>query len=284
MNVGIVGLGLIGGSLAKAFGAHDDTVFAFDIDERSMQAAIAEGSVTGVLDAETIPTCELILIALYPQATLDWLSDHAENIDSQCLVMDCGGVKRAICPEAFAIARKYGFTFMGAHPMAGTHHSGFRFAREDLFFDAPMVLVPPKVYAPALIDKAMTLLAPVGFGSFAITTPEEHDRVIAYTSQLAHAVSSAYVKSPTSLMHDGFSAGSFKDLTRVAELNAPMWTELFLDNRDNLAHEIQTVMDALKDIHDALEANDAARLEQLLLEGSEIKQTLNAQDAHPRLK
>ncbi|MDD5806507.1 MAG: prephenate dehydrogenase/arogenate dehydrogenase family protein [Eggerthellales bacterium] len=271
MTVGVVGLGLIGGSFAKAYADAGIPVYGADIDEGSLRAALAEGTITGVLDQRTVPECTLIIIALYPAATVSWLSDTASHISPSTLVMDCGGVKRSICPHCFLLAQRYGFVFFGGHPMAGTHKSGFRAARSDLYVGQPMVLVPPETYDPAQLYRFEQALSPVGFGSYSVTSASRHDQVIAYTSQLAHVVSSAFIKSPTALQHTGFSAGSYKDLTRVAELNPDMWTELFLDNADNLQSELDLLIQELERYRDALAFQDEEALRQLLAEGTEAK-------------
>lgn len=280
--VGVVGLGLIGGSFAKAYADAGMRVLAYDIDDRSLEAACAEGSVAGVLDEETAAQCQLIVVALYPQATIAWMQSMGAHIASDTLVIDCGGVKRSVCPVCFAIAERCGFTFIGGHPMAGTHHSGFRYARADLFAGQPMVLVPPEVYDPSIIARAERVLSLVGFGSFSVTTPGKHDQLIAYTSQLAHIVSSAFVKSPTAQKHKGFSAGSYKDLTRVAELNADMWTELFMDNADNLAQELDNVIGELERYRTALACGNETLLHDLLEEGTIAKQKADGRYADVR--
>lgn len=282
--VGVVGLGLIGGSFAKAYADAGIRVLAYDIDERSLEAACAEGSVAGVLDEETAAQCQLIVVALRPQATIAWMQRMAEHVAPDALVVDCGGVKRSVCPVCFAIAQRCGFAFIGGHPMAGTHHSGFRYARADLFAGQPMVLVPPEVYDPSLIARAERVLSLVGFGSFSVTTPGKHDQLIAYTSQLAHVVSSAFVKSPTAQKHKGFSAGSYKDLTRVAELNADMWTELFMDNADNLTQELDCVIGELERYRTALACGDESMLHDLLEEGSVAKLKADGRYADARVQ
>lgn len=269
--VGVVGLGLIGGSFAKAYADAGVKVFGADADKRSLAAAMAEGCVAGVLDESSVAQCDLVVVALYPQDTIDWVRSMAPHIGPDTLVVDCGGVKRPICSACFETAEEAGFVFLGGHPMAGTHKSGFRAARGDLFAGQPMVLVAPPIYDPALIVRAQQALIPAGFGSFSVTTPEMHDRLIAYTSQLAHVVSSAFVKSPTAQKHRGFSAGSYKDLTRVAEMNAAMWSELFLDNADNLIVELDCVMAELARYRDVLVAGDIDTLRDLLEEGSQAK-------------
>ena len=285
MTVGIVGLGLIGGSFARAYAAAGARVLAFDTDEDTMDAAMVE-TVAGVLDDAALPSCDLIVLAAYPDACTAWLERHAAALGAATnraegtgpVVIDTAGVKAAVCERAFELAREHGFAFVGTHPMAGTEHSGFAHARADLFQGAPMVLVPPALGDTErlmLLDRVHTLLIPVGFGTFSVTTPETHDAVIAYTSQLAHVVSNAYVKSPTAREHHGFSAGSYRDLTRVAHLNPRMWAELMVDDAENLSQELTWLIDALAAYRDALDARDQERLRALLAEGDRIKRSLD---------
>lgn len=285
MCVGIVGLGLIGGSFARAYRSLGATVYAHDTDRDTMGASMIE-TVEAPLDDASIPSCDLIILAAYPQACLEWLEEHAEilgrisdpDTSRGPIVIDTAGVKEAVCARAFELARVNGFAFVGTHPMAGTQFSGFAHARADLFRGAPMVLVPPETDDArrlTLLDRAHTLLAPVGFGSFSVTSPEEHDRVIAFTSQLAHVVSNAYVKSPTARAHHGFSAGSYRDLTRVAHLNPGMWAELMMDDAKNLSQEIASLIEALDAYRLALDAGDRDRLRMLLAEGDRIKRALD---------
>ena len=285
MCVGIVGLGLIGGSFARAYRSLGATVYALDTDRDTMDASMIE-TVEAPLDDASIPSCDLIILAAYPQACIEWLEEHAEilgrisdpDTSRGPIVIDTAGVKEAVCARAFELARVNGFAFVGTHPMAGTQFSGFAHARADLFRGAPMVLVPPETDDArrlTLLDRVHTLLAPVGFGSFSVTSPEEHDRVIAFTSQLAHVVSNAYVKSPTARAHHGFSAGSYRDLTRVAHLNPGMWAELMMDDAKNLSQEIASLIEALDAYRLALDAGDRDRLRMLLAEGDRIKRALD---------
>lgn len=285
MCVGIVGLGLIGGSFARAYRSLGATVYALDTDRDTMDASMIE-TVEAPLDDASIPSCDLIILAAYPEACIEWLEEHAEilgrisdpDTSRGPIVIDTAGVKEAVCARAFELAHVNGFAFVGTHPMAGTQFSGFAHARADLFRGAPMVLVPPETDDArrlTLLDRVHTLLAPVGFGSFSVTSPEEHDRVIAFTSQLAHVVSNAYVKSPTARAHHGFSAGSYRDLTRVAHLNPGMWAELMMDDAKNLSQEIASLIEALDAYRLALDAGDRDRLRMLLAEGDRIKRALD---------
>ena len=191
------------------------------------------------------------------------------------LVIDCCGTKREICRRCFPVAKKYGFTFVGGHPMAGSQFSGFKYSRATLFQGAPMVLVPPVYDDMALLQRVKDALEPCGFGFFSVTTAQAHDRMIAFTSQMPHILSNAFIKSPTALEHRGFSAGSYRDLTRVAWLNPGMWTELFLENRDNLLFELDQYIESLTEYQQALQEQDEQRLYRLLYDGKRRKEEVD---------
>ena len=272
MTVGIAGLGLIGGSLAKAYkqsGEH--RVLGFDADRSVMGIAALAGAADGELTLETVKDCDLILIAIYPEAAIGYMGKIAPHVRKDALVIDCCGTKRTVCEAGFRLAKQYGFTYAGGHPMAGTHNSGFGYSRADLFKGASMVIVPPEFDDINLYERIKEALSPAGFGAISVTTAEKHDELIAFTSQLAHVVSNAYIKSPTARAHTGFSAGSYKDLTRVAWLNPDMWTPLFLENRDNLVKEIDIIVESLGQYRDAIARGDAQTLRALLDEGRRIK-------------
>lgn len=283
---GIVGLGLIGGSFARGYAQAGVRVLAWDPDEDVMVAA-SMGTVSGELNDETLGECDIIVLACYPEACIEWLAAHAQALadatDTEAImgpvVIDTVGIKGIVCERAFNLARENGFYFVGAHPMAGTQFSGYAHSRADLFEGAPLVLVPPAVddsLKLELLSQVREMVRPLGFGKFSVTSAEEHDHVIAFTSQLAHVVSNAYVKSPTAQEHHGFSAGSYRDLTRVAHLNASMWAELMTDNAQYLSQELTYLIDSLAAYRDALEKKDEGQLEELLAEGDRIKRALDA--------
>lgn len=283
---GIVGLGLIGGSFARGYAQAGVRVLAWDPDEDVMVAA-SMGTVSGELNDETLGECDIIVLACYPEACIEWLEAHAQALadatDTEAImgpvVIDTVGIKGIVCERAFNLARENGFYFVGAHPMAGTQFSGYAHSRADLFEGAPLVLVPPAAddsLKLELLSQVREMVRPLGFGKFSVTSAEEHDHVIAFTSQLAHVVSNAYVKSPTAQEHHGFSAGSYRDLTRVAHLNASMWAELMTDNAQYLSQELTYLIDSLAAYRDALEKKDEGQLEELLAEGDRIKRALDA--------
>ena len=275
MTVGVVGLGLIGGSLARAYHHAGHRVLCHDIDQSILAYAELAGVSDGRLDEASLGGCELLLIALYPQAAVEYLTQAAPHLPPQAVVIDCCGTKSEICRVGFRLAEEYGFTFVGGHPMAGTQYSGLKHSRATLFKGASMVIVPPVYDDIDFLQRVKDLLAPAQFGRITVTTAEEHDEMIAFTSQMPHLVSNAFIKSPTARRHKGFSAGSYKDLTRVAWLNEQMWTELFLANRDNLIREVDGLIGELSKYREAMATGDAPALRALLAEGRRIKEEVD---------
>ncbi|MBR5359036.1 MAG: prephenate dehydrogenase [Clostridiales bacterium] len=285
-TVGIEGLGLIGASFARGFKKRckEVTVLADNRTGATLDKAMEEGTVDGVLDRESIGSVDLLIVALYPEAAVRYLEENAPFISPDTIVTDVCGLKRYICKEGFRLADEYGFTFIGGHPMAGTQYSGYDNSKADMFVGASMILIPdPSKDGNSVLgklDMIKEMLGKLEFGRFVITTPENHDRMIAMTSQMAHLVSSCYVKSPGAEEAEGFTGGSFQDLTRVAYLNAGMWTELFLENQDYLLAEIEAVQKELEKYRAAIAASDSEELYKLLDEGSKIKERIlrNGQD------
>ncbi|MBQ5422582.1 MAG: prephenate dehydrogenase [Clostridiales bacterium] len=285
-TIGIEGLGLIGASFARGFKkrCREVIVLADNRTRATLDKALDEGTVDGILDKDNIGSVDLLIVALYPEAAVRYLEEMAPLISADTIVTDVCGLKRYICKEGFRLADEYGFTFIGGHPMAGTQFSGYDNSKADMFVNASMILVPdPSKDGNSVLGKLETIKEMLGkleFGRFVITTPENHDRMIAMTSQMAHLVSSCYVKSPGAEEAEGFTGGSFQDLTRVAYLNAGMWTELFMENQDYLLAEIEAVQKELERYRAAIAASDSEELYKLLDEGSKIKERIlrNGQD------
>ena len=274
MNVGIVGLGLIGGSMAKSIKirtAH--TVWGVDLDAETMTLARLSGAIDGALTRENLPNCDLVLVAIRPAAAIRWVSENADLISKKAIVVDLCGVKRSVCEQLAPIAKQHGFAYIGGHPMAGRERGGFVSSSEELFTGASMILTPDQNTDMRMLEALKSFFTDIGFAGLTFSTPEEHDRIIAYTSQLAHLVSSAYVKSPEAQRRRGFSAGSFRDMTRVAHLDEAMWTELFLDDADYLTEQLTILIDHLNEYREALSAHDAEKLQALLKDGREKKAT-----------
>ncbi len=274
MNVGIVGLGLIGGSMAKSIKVRTaHTVWGVDLDAETMTLARLSGAIDGPLTDETLAKCDLILVAIRPAAALKWVETHAELIAKNAILVDLCGVKRNICASLSPIAKAHGFAYIGGHPMAGRERGGFVNSSVDLYTGASMILTPDANTDMIMLEKLKSFFMDIGFATLTFSTPDEHDRIIAYTSQLAHIVSSAYIKSPEAQRRRGFSAGSFRDMTRVAHLDEAMWTELFMDDADYLTEQLEILIQHLNEYHDALAARDAEKIQALLKDGREKKAT-----------
>ncbi len=274
MKIGIVGLGLIGASMAKAIkrsGGHQ--IFGYDKDKSVLEKALSHKTIDKIGENGDIGGLDMLFLALYPKDSIEFVKKNAGEIAKNCIVCDFGGVKKTVCDELCAIGDEYGFAFVGGHPMAGRELSGYDASLEQLFDSASMILTPCGKKAEA--EKLAEFFKSLGFSKVVFTTPENHDDMIAFTSQLAHVVSSAYIKSPEASRHEGYSAGSYKDLTRVARLNEYMWTELFLANREPLVREINTIIEHLTEYRDAISAADEKRLFDLLRDGRIRKEQID---------
>lgn len=275
-TVGIAGLGLIGGSFAKAYKAYSDAkVLGWNRSQGTIDFAKMEGTLDDALTEENIGECDLIIPCFYPDRIISWVKEMAPHIKKGALVIDAGGLKRKICRELYATAKEYGFTFVGGHPMAGKRYSGYKYSTGRLYTGASMIIVPENPEDQDLLDRVKYALSPCRFGQLTVCTPENHDEMIAFTSEMPHIVSNAFIKSPTALSHQGFSAGSYKDMTRVAWLNETMWTEIFMENRDFIQNELDFLINALSEYRDALRDNDSARMMQLLHDGKMAKEQID---------
>lgn len=274
-KVGIVGLGLIGASLAKALSHRTDcTVYGLDIDRSTIEMALAEGTIAAELT--DLGQLDVLIVALFPQATVEYIQENAEKLRKGCLVMDICGVKKQVADRVAPLCKSCGVEYIGAHPMAGRERWGYQNSTEDLFDNASIILTPIFTDSWAL-QLAAQLCEQIGFGRVVYTDPDSHDKMIGYTSQLAHILSSAYIKNPLCMNYKGYTGGSFQDLTRVAKLNPIMWSELFLLNQQHLLDDLDILIGSLQEYRQALAAGDRSCLEKLLEEGSLIKQQLSEQ-------
>lgn len=275
-TVGVVGLGLIGGSMAKAIHKYTDcTLLGYNRNSATLSRALDEGVIDGVLTEERLAECDLVIIALYPEATVEYVTRHRDRFRKGGVVMDCGGVKGVVCTPLEDVVKDAGFWFVGGHPMAGIERSGYAFSFPELFQKASLILTPYPGTPQSCLDDIWEFARRLGFGHLQPSTPEEHDHIIAYTSQLAHVVSCAYVGSPSAPNFEGFSAGSFKDMTRVAKLNEDMWTELFLENQEALVREIDTLVEELAAFAYTIRRGDRERLRDMLRHAREIKEAID---------
>lgn len=274
MNIVIAGLGIIGGSFAKAIKKYTShRVIGVNRSKAPLEKALACGAIDEIGDVQSLGSADLIILGIYPAAAVEFIEKNGCYIKKGCIVTDTSGIKSAICPQMTALAEKYGFTFVGSHPMAGKEKNGFDVSTADLFQGASFIVVP--CGAPKKAVNTLTALAlSIGFGGVRITDPQEHDRMIAFTSQLPHVLACAYVLSPQCKNHNGFSAGSYRDVSRVANINAPLWAELFLENRQPLTSELDLLIQNIKAIREAIDQEDKQTLTGLLEQGRKVKEAL----------
>jgi prephenate dehydrogenase len=276
LNIGIVGLGLIGGSLAKTIkNITNHTVFGQDLMESVIRSAELEGAIDGPLSEEFLGKCDIVITALYPKDTISYIKEHACRFKEGCIVVDCAGVKETVCDAIQDIADEEGFIFIGTHPMAGIEHSGFNHSSNQLFDKASMIMTPYSETPLKTLELVKEFWLSLGFSKITICSPKEHDEMIAFTSQLPHVISSAYIKSDFAPNHRGFSAGSYRDMSRVAKLNETMWTELFFDNKQNLVKELERFIERLQEYKDALESDKQTDMKRLLKDGRVIKELID---------
>lgn len=273
MNIAVVGLGLIGGSISKGLKKHTfHRVMGIDTDRETVKKALEQGAVDEEITPDGLGEANLTIICLYPEAICDFVRDNADKFKKGSIVIDTCGVKKAIVDACTPVLEERGVLFVGAHPMAGREFSGFDYSTDTLFDNASFIITPTENTPQMAVDLLSTLAGSIGFGKAVVTSPEKHDQVIAYTSQLAHVVSNAYVKSPSVHDFNGFSAGSFMDLTRVAKLNEYMWTSLFMSNKEALLNEINCILKSITEYRDAIENDDSEQLRKLLRDGRILKE------------
>lgn len=272
MNVAIVGLGLIGGSIAKALKKYtpEHSVWAIESDEATASKALVEGAIDKTVSASQLRFADLTVVALHPEATVEFLESNSGAFAAGNTVIDVCGVKKEIVSRVSRLFGK-GVNYVGCHPMAGKEYSGYDYSEADLFRGASFIITVLPDTNEAAVELLKNLAARLGFKESVVCSPEKHDGIIAFSSQLAHVVSNCYIKSPTLDSAKGFSAGSFQDLTRVARMNAAMWTELFLMNSEALCFEIDTLINNMLAVRRATAAGDAQKLYALLQEGSRLK-------------
>ena len=274
MNIAIIGLGLIGGSLAKAFSEYTEhRVTGFDQNPAVVDSALRTGAIHQAGDPTALSQADVVYLCLYPEAAVSFVKQNASHFRPGGLVTDACGVKTFVCEQLTALSQLHGFVFAGSHPMAGKERSGFEASEASLFNGASYIIVPCE--APKLaVDTLKQLALEIGFGCIRVTTAAEHDRMIAFTSQVPHALACAYVMSPQCPGHKGFSAGSYRDVSRVARLNEALWAELFLENREPLVEELTELIRHLDGIKNTIENNDRNALQALLRCGRQIKEAL----------
>ncbi len=268
-TIAVIGLGLIGGSIAKAAAAHGHRCYGFDIDRESINQAVAEGVIAGEWNSNI--ACDVYIVALYESDTITFIKDNLHSFKKGAIVCDICGNKRGICSALTALCAKHELFFVGTHPMQGRTSSGYKHSSATLFDGASMIVCRDDSTDEDAIANVKQLSYELKFKKVVTCTPSEHDAMLSYTSQLAHILSSVYVQNEKSQKHIGFSAGSFRDLSRVSELSADMWSELMINNKDNLLADIECYEKILGDFKQSLQVTDKHRLHGLLSNGNSMK-------------
>ena len=274
MNIVVAGLGIIGGSMAKAIKKYtDNRVLGINRSKKPLEQALACEAIDEIADVTALSDCDMLIMGMYPDAAVEFVRANADRINKNCIVIDTSGIKSEICPKMTELAREHGFTFVGFHPMAGKEVNGFESSEADLFLGANAIILPCEADDSA-VQKVAALVSKIGFGKIICTTPEEHDRMIAFTSQLPHVIACGYVFSPCCIRHKGFSGGSYRDVSRVANINAELWSELFINNSKPLVNEIDTFISSLTRIRNSIEKGDREELTRLLQDARNVKEEL----------
>lgn len=274
MNIAVAGLGIIGGSYCKAFKKYTNhRIIGINRTQSTAQKALDVGAIDEIGSPETLCKADLIILAMYPQADVDFIREYGKYIKKGTVVTDASGIKRAICPQLVSLSQEFGFVFLGSHPMAGKETNGFDVSDADLYKGASYIITPCEA-EQKYVDMLSKLAKSIGFATIKVTTPEEHDRMIAFTSQLPHVLACSYVLSPCCPNHNGFSAGSYRDVSRVANINSKLWSELFLENKEPLVEELDILIENITKIIDAIKSEDKQALADLLEQGHKVKEML----------
>lgn len=274
MNILICGLGLIGASLAKTIKKNTNhKVFGWNRTQSVTEKALRDGAIdeTGDIDF-LISQADITFINFYPEAIVPFILAHKDSFKKDSIVTDSCGIKTKICTEV--AKHDLPFYFIGAHPMAGREVGGYDNSQDTLFDNASFITTPYETTPKNKTDALVGLAEDMGFARTVVTTPEHHDEMIAFTSQIAHVLACSYVLSPLAPMHAGYSAGSYRDVSRVARINAEMWTELFIDNKEPLVREIDDLVSNLMQFKYNIVNEDAQALTELMKKGNRIKEEI----------
>lgn len=267
----IVGLGLIGGSYAEKLSRLGFEVGALARRQQTLDYALEKGLIAhGRTDADRsyIAQFDLVVFALYPRAFVDWIGRYQDCFKSGAVITDVTGVKRSVVPAVQAMLRP-DVEFVPAHPMAGRESSGVEHSDSRIFADANFIITPTERNTPEGIELIRTLGCILGFRHIAVLSPEEHDEMIGFLSQLTHCIAVSLMTCKDSEHLAEYTGDSFRDLTRIARINAEMWSELFLENRDELLGQMDLFLGQFTRLRDALAAGDADAMKEMMRLSSE---------------
>lgn len=274
MNILICGLGLIGASLAKTLKKNTDhTVLGWNRTSSVTEKALRDGVIdrTGDIDS-LMAEADITFINFYPEAIVPFVLEHKNSFKKDSIVSDSCGIKTKICRALEK--EKLDFYFIGAHPMAGREVGGYDNSLDTLYDKASFIVTPVDGTPRNKIDALVGLAQGMGFARTVVTTPEHHDEMIAFTSQIAHVLACSYVLSPLAPSHAGYSAGSYRDVSRVARINADMWADLFIDNKEALVREIDDLVSNLMQFKYNIVNEDSPALKDLMNRANKIKEEI----------
>ena len=268
MKVVVYGLGIIGASVAASLRRAGHIVSGRNRSREPLEYALTHDMIDEV--TETYDGADIVFLALPPRVAMHELAEG--RFPDGCIVTDICGVKRMMEDAVYCVPRKW--RYVGTHPMAGKETSGIRSASATLFKGANFIVTPCERTDPDALETVESLARAMGFGRIVRCAAAEHDRKIAITSQLAHIVSNAYVKSPYAAKSWGFTGGSFQDMTRIAGVDENLWTELYFCNRESLLEETEGLIERLTEYRDALASCDEEKMRALLREGREKREEI----------
>ena len=274
MKVLICGLGLIGASLAKTLKKNTThTVLGWNRTPSVTEKALRDGVIdrTGDID-ELMSDADITFVNFYPDAIVPFILEHKNSFKKDSIVTDSCGIKTKICKELEH--EKLNFYYVGAHPMAGREVGGYDNSQDTLFDKASFIVTPYENTPRNKVDALVGLAQDMKFARTGVTTPEHHDEMIAFTSQIAHVLACSYVLSPLAPMHPGYSAGSYRDVSRVARINAEMWSDLFIDNKDALVREVDDLVSNLMKFKYNIINEDRQALCDLMNKANSIKEEI----------
>jgi len=272
-KVAVIGLGIMGGSIVKALKKSGKYyVIGYNRTTDISQRALADKAVDEIWDGASPLDADITVLAVNPNVTYDLFKTLPALLKKGSILTDICGVKAELVKKGEAVGREYGVHFIGGHPMAGRERSGYDYSTEDLFFNRSYIFTETVNTNKEALNILSQMALDIGCSDVTITSPEYHDKMIAYTSQIPHILAGAYMNSPTSATHKGYSAGSYHDVSRVASVDENLWSQLFLQNKDNLLYEIDILIRNLQDYKEAVTRNDSSRLSGIIKTGRILKE------------
>lgn len=265
-KVAIVGLGVIGGSIAGALAKQGfENILGIDRDEYTIERAKSRGFIKsgGTRAKDVLPHADIVIICLYPQDTVKFIKDNMESFKRGAVITDVSGIKEGIVDEICKSIRD-DVEFVGGHPMAGSEFQGIDNASSEMFEGANYIITQCNSNTKRAIIKVEGIARVIGCTNITTLSPGEHDNAIAFTSHMPHVIAIALMNMENSENFKDFMGSSFKDATRVAQINSDLWGELFMSNKENVIHHIQRIQDEMENIKQALMSCDEEGLESFM--------------------